>query len=282
LVLLLRRCVLQAAAAAGQGSDAPLVVCVDDDEVSHLVLAGMLQSQGYRYQKVASGAEALRLLDAAARQPPNLVLLNAALPDTTGLDVLRGLRQRASQVALPVIVLTAHHTARAIVEALDAGANDYVIKPLRRAELLARIRMHLRSTSKAAAAAAATVAPALPTTADGVAAGVVGGSSPAALLSPEQQAMQRSLGHAETLEAVPVLVLQLEGLDAAAAAAAGSADAMCQLLGYVADCCDAMVEKYALVKVRSRMGGGGRQPGTSMHLVLLLPYSRCALVHVRQ
>lgn len=197
-----------------------------------------------RYLKARSGSEALQLLDEAGCRQPHLVLLDAALPDTTGLDVLQQLRSRFSQVALPVIMLTARHNEKAIVAALDSGADDYAVKPFRRSELLARIRMHLRNSQKAAAAAVA--APVSPVA--------------AALAAAEEDLsveLQQLMPAAEQLKQVPVLVARLDGLDGATAGLAP--EQLSQLLGTIADSFDAVVEKYAVLKVSSSCTlGGGR------------------------
>lgn len=193
-----------------------------------------------RYLKVSSGAEALKLLQAAGSKPPHLVLLDAALPDTTdttGLEVLQTLRLQYSQVALPVIMMTARHNEKAIVQALDAGANDYAVKPFRRSELLARIRMHLRSSQKAAAAAS-------PAAARHSTELSFAGDVEEEILSAE---LQRSV-RVQQLSSVPLLVIQLCGVSEALAGA--SAEQACQLMGFIADCFDALVEKYAVIKVR--------------------------------
>lgn len=189
-----------------------------------------------RYQKVSSGAEALKLLEASGSTPPHLVLLDAALPDTTGLDVLQTLRQQFSQVALPVIMLTARHNEKSIVQALDAGANDYAVKPFRRSELLARIRMHLRSSQKAAA----VVSPAARHSAE---------LSFAGDFDEERMSAELQRGvRLQQLSTVPLLVIQLGGVSDVLAGA--SAEQACQLMGFIADCFDAVVEKYAVIKVR--------------------------------
>lgn len=193
----------------------------------------------HRYLKVSSGAEALKLLEAAGSQPPHLVLLDAALPDTTdttGLEVLQTIRTQFSQAVLPVIMLTARHNEKAIVQALDAGANDYAVKPFRRAELLARIRMHLRSSQKAAAAAATGQQAAAEL-------GFAGQDGDEERLSAE---LQRSVS-LQQLSSVPLLKIQLGGVSEALAGA--SAEQACQLMGYIADCFDALAEKYAVLKV---------------------------------
>lgn len=176
-------------------------------------------------------------MDEAGNRPPHLVLLDASLPDTTGLDVLQQLRSRFSQVALPVVMLTARHNERAIVQALDSGANDYATKPFRRSELLARIRMHLRSSQRAAAVAA-----------EGPPVSPVA----AALAQAEQDTaleLKQAAPAAEHLKAVPLLVAQLSGLEEVTAGL--TPEQLSVLLGTIADTFDAVVEKYAMLKVGS-------------------------------
>jgi CheY-like chemotaxis protein len=207
--------------------------------VVFLLLSSIVCVSTNRYLKVSSGAEALKLLEAAGSQPPHLVLLDAALPDTTdttGLEVLQTIRQHFSQAVLPVIMLTARHNEKAIVQALDAGANDYAVKPFRRAELLARIRMHLRSSQKAAAAAAAGQQAS-------AGLGLEGEDGDEERLSAE---LQRSVS-LQQMTSVPLLVVQLGGVSDALSGA--SAEQACQLMGFIADCFDALVEKYAVLKV---------------------------------
>jgi DNA-binding response OmpR family regulator len=100
-----------------------------------------------RYVHARSRAQALSYFREGNRIP-DLVLLDASLPDASGLEVLTELRTSFSYQQLPIIMFTARQTERSIVAALEAGVNDYVAKPFRRAELLARIRMHLRGSSQ--------------------------------------------------------------------------------------------------------------------------------------
>ncbi len=93
-----------------------------------------------------TGAAALAALNDGGAVP-QLVLLDAALPDADGLEVLRQLRSRHSKQDLPVIMLTGRNNENVIGAALDAGASDYCLKPLRRGEVEARINMHLRGAS---------------------------------------------------------------------------------------------------------------------------------------
>jgi DNA-binding response OmpR family regulator len=91
----------------------------------------------------AQGTEAIKLVE-SERRPPDLVLLDLGLPDADGFDACRRLIQ--SQPSLTIIVVTARTDELDVVAGLDAGAVDYVTKPFRLAELLARVRAHLRQS----------------------------------------------------------------------------------------------------------------------------------------
>lgn len=110
-----------------------LLVVEDDKTVGHYVKRG-LEEQQYLADWVGDGAEALRLMSAAAY---DLVILDLRLPGMTGLEVLRTLRDRG--LTMPVLVLTAQDSVEFKVDALRAGADDYVTKPFAFDELLARI-----------------------------------------------------------------------------------------------------------------------------------------------
>ncbi len=117
-----------------------MILVVEDDEGISGPLARALQSQGYTTRVAGNGAQALVAAD--ADPAPDLVLLDLGLPDLDGVELARRLRER---IPLTVIVmLTARDTEVDIVVGLDAGADDYVTKPFRLAELLARVRAHLR------------------------------------------------------------------------------------------------------------------------------------------
>lgn len=118
--------------------EAAVLVIEDDESIGH-GLVGALESQGYRAQWVTTAADAAA---AIAQSQPELVLLDLGLPDLDGIELCR--RMRADDAALPIVILTARHEEIDIVLGLDAGADDYVTKPFRLAELLARVRAHLR------------------------------------------------------------------------------------------------------------------------------------------
>jgi two-component system, OmpR family, response regulator len=115
-------------------------ILIAEDE-PHIVrfLGKGLQAQGHTTASTADGREAL---DLARSGQFDLMLLDLGLPGMDGLDVLAELRH--SRVTLPVIVLTARNAADDVVAGLDGGADDYMSKPFRLAELLARVRLRLR------------------------------------------------------------------------------------------------------------------------------------------
>ena len=121
------------------------VLVVEDEPGLARALAINLRARTYEVDVAASGAHALTL---AARQPPQVVILDLGLPDMDGLEVLRGLR---GWTAVPVIVLSAREGQSDKVAALDAGADDYVVKPFGMDELLARMRAALRRASSGGA-----------------------------------------------------------------------------------------------------------------------------------
>ncbi len=111
------------------------VLVVDDEPQLVRALTLNLSKRGYRVTSARTGAGAL---DQVATSPPDVILLDLGLPDVNGTDVLRELDRRRSQI--PVIVVTARSDSSGKVEALDAGASDYLTKPFDVIELMARLR----------------------------------------------------------------------------------------------------------------------------------------------
>jgi two-component system response regulator RegX3 len=118
--------------------EAPLVLVVDDEQSYRDALRIALEREGFRVEVAADGAEAIARFDAVR---PALVLLDVMLPRITGIDVCRELRSR-SQV--PIIMVTARNAEIDAVVGLEVGADDYVTKPFRLRELVARVRAALR------------------------------------------------------------------------------------------------------------------------------------------
>jgi DNA-binding response OmpR family regulator len=117
------------------------ILVVEDDEAIAAGLVRVLDGQGYTVRRLGRGSGAVR----EAGQEVGLVILDLGLPDVDGMDVCR--RLRAARPDLAILILTARDHELDIVAGLDAGADDYLVKPFRLSELLARIRSHLRRSS---------------------------------------------------------------------------------------------------------------------------------------
>ena len=123
-------------------SHAPLILVIEDEAQMLRFLGPALHSHGFRIHEARTGEEGLR---EAASRAPDVVLLDLGLPDFDGIEVTRRLREW-SQV--PILVISARGREEDKVAALDAGADDYVTKPFGVGELLARLRVALRHTSR--------------------------------------------------------------------------------------------------------------------------------------
>lgn len=111
---------------------------VDDDPRIRMLVRVNLEARGYQVQEAANGLEAIQAID---RDMPALVILDLVMPGMNGREVCVRLRERSD---VPVIVLSAHDDEDLKVQALDAGADDYVIKPFAPEEFMARIRAVMR------------------------------------------------------------------------------------------------------------------------------------------
>lgn len=118
------------------------ILVAEDDPAIGNALQRALGHEGYDVRRAADGAEALQLLAGSAA---DLVVLDIAMPYVDGLEVCRRLRRAGDRT--PVLMLTARHTVGDRVEGLDAGADDYLVKPFSLDELFARVRALLRRTS---------------------------------------------------------------------------------------------------------------------------------------
>jgi two-component system phosphate regulon response regulator PhoB len=122
----------------------PLVLVVEDEADLVVLLRYNLEKEGFRVVVADDGEEALLL---AAEQSPNLILLDWMLPLVSGIEVCRQLRRSTKSRDIPVIMLTARAEETDRVRGLDAGADDYVVKPFSPGELMARIRAVLRRSN---------------------------------------------------------------------------------------------------------------------------------------
>lgn len=125
---------------SGQG---PLVLVVEDEPQMRRFLRPLLSSQGYRLVEAESAAEALAM---ATAHNPELVLLDLGLPDGDGIELTHRFREWTQA---PILIISARGREEDRVEALDAGADDYLTKPFGGRELLARIRAALRRIEQA-------------------------------------------------------------------------------------------------------------------------------------
>lgn len=117
------------------------ILIIDDEAQIRRLLTITLQSNDYKVSEASTGAEGLKMV---ASHPPDLILLDLGLPDENGHEVLKHLRDWFSN---PVIIISVQSNEEEIVKALDNGANDYLTKPFRTGELLARIRTALRKAT---------------------------------------------------------------------------------------------------------------------------------------
>jgi class 3 adenylate cyclase/CheY-like chemotaxis protein len=117
------------------------ILVVDDTPKNVKLLADLLSAKGYAVATAASGAETLARLEA---EKPDLVLLDVVMPEMSGYEVCRQIRARPDAEMLPIVMVTALDPTEERVKGLDAGADDFLSKPIHQAELLARVRSLLR------------------------------------------------------------------------------------------------------------------------------------------
>jgi two-component system, OmpR family, alkaline phosphatase synthesis response regulator PhoP len=112
------------------------ILIMEDDEMTAELIEFLLKRQGHDVKVAADGAQGEQLL---GEWQPELVVLDVLMPFVDGFTVLKNIRNNTNTQDLPVLMLTAKTGEKDIVQALDMGANDYLVKPFQPAELLARI-----------------------------------------------------------------------------------------------------------------------------------------------
>lgn len=130
---------------------ADTILIIDDENLIRMLLEITLSAKGYHIVEASTGKEGLAL---AASIIPECIILDLGLPDADGVDILKRLREWYFK---PVIILSVRSAEDDIVKALDNGANDYLTKPFRTGELLARIRMAIRQSQGIAVNTVVTV-----------------------------------------------------------------------------------------------------------------------------
>ena len=117
------------------------ILVVDDNETNRDILVTRLEKNGYRTLQAADGEEALA---SAAQHQPDLILLDVEMPKLDGFEVCRRLRRDPAMPFIPIILCTARAASQDVVTGLDAGADEYLTKPIDQAALVARVRSMLR------------------------------------------------------------------------------------------------------------------------------------------
>jgi class 3 adenylate cyclase len=120
------------------------ILVVDDTPHNVMLLCDLVEALGYTTTSAESGREALAKIDA---EPPELVLLDVVMPDMDGYEVCRAIRNNLKTAILPVVMVTAHAPAEERTKGLEAGADDFLTKPINPDELRARVRSLLRIKS---------------------------------------------------------------------------------------------------------------------------------------
>lgn len=121
----------------------PSILVVEDDEHIADLLRFLLERQGYQVDVHTDGRSALTVINTSATAPC-MILLDVMLPFIDGFELVGAIRRRAGWETIPLVMLTAKTTEADIVRALDAGANDYIVKPFQPNELMARVRRYLK------------------------------------------------------------------------------------------------------------------------------------------
>jgi DNA-binding response OmpR family regulator len=122
----------------------PQILVVDDDAEILTMIELLLKQEGYNALKARLPAEALKVVQEST---PDLMLIDVVLPEMDGISLCRKLRKRPELENVPIIFLTGEDSSYGVVEALNAGGDDYVRKPFAMRELAARVRAHLRRSA---------------------------------------------------------------------------------------------------------------------------------------
>jgi sigma-B regulation protein RsbU (phosphoserine phosphatase) len=140
---------MKGAARQTEGGSSMKILIVDDNPVNLIVIDKILKSEGYRETRtISSGRELFQYLGVETGEPPetavDLILMDMMMPEIDGLEACRRILREKRLKDIPIIIVTALGDSHKLAEALDAGAMDYVMKPINKVELMARIRSALR------------------------------------------------------------------------------------------------------------------------------------------
>ncbi|MDF1535494.1 MAG: response regulator [bacterium] len=119
----------------------PRVLCVDDERLNRTIVRDMLDSADFEFLEAGNGEEALRIL---GEIPADIILLDVNMPGMDGFEVCRTVKGSSALRHIPIIMITALNQSEDRIQGIEAGADDYITKPFRESEVLARIRMLLK------------------------------------------------------------------------------------------------------------------------------------------
>jgi PleD family two-component response regulator len=122
----------------------PVVLVVDDDELQHKFIGNILAEENYQLIFADSGMQALGMLH---KIKPDVILMDVMMPDMDGIEATRHLRGVERYAKIPVIMITGNSEGKIVVDSLEAGANDFVVKPIHRATLISKLEHALNATT---------------------------------------------------------------------------------------------------------------------------------------
>ena len=133
------------------------VLCVDDEMVNQIVITELLTASGFKLTSAMSGQEGLKILAERHKQGgvaafPHLILMDLMMPGMTGLEATKTIRATYPDTSMPIIMLSANDDEASVCTALEIGCNDYIHKPFKAAELLARVGLQTTKTMQIAEA----------------------------------------------------------------------------------------------------------------------------------
>lgn len=121
------------------------VILIVDDEIGALTLIGiMLERGGFEVIKARNAGEALMMLDETT---PDLIILDVMMPGMDGIELCAVIRERPATVETPILILSARGDAESIIRGMEAGANDYIPKPILHHDLVSKVRSMLGQTA---------------------------------------------------------------------------------------------------------------------------------------